>query len=497
MVINFLNELLLMQYSFTTEAFLAFGILLLILLGIKNGDKAVDVTSWIAIFLLFISLFIATRLNVNNDIQQQFFKMNYLIMAVKAIIIIAAIVSLILYVGHLNYNAQIARFEYPIIMLTAVLGMLIMVSANDFLTLYLGLELQSLAVYIMVAINRSNLKSSEAAIKYFVLGALSSVVLLYGISLIYGFSGTIFFSDLSNYFMAQDAKESENYIAIIFAIVFIITALCFKVSAVPFHMWTPDVYEGAPTPVTLFMASVVKVAALFLFLRVLIEPFGAFAADWQQIIMFVSGASLIVGALGAIKQLNIKRLLAYSSINHIGFIMLGMLVYNGAGVQAIMIYLLLYLVMVFGAFSFLMLLKQSHSSADMADKKPLEDITTYAGLYKIMPLTAIGMSIILLSMAGIPPFAGFFGKLYILKAVLAEGYYGISVIAALSAVVAMFYYLKIIKIMFFDENLESYNKKPTLPIAIIFFIAVIFNLVFFIQPNFIFNISYFSEKFFF
>lgn len=497
MITHFLNKLFLFQYAFTTEVFIACSIMILTLFGIKKGDKATAHTSWITTFILFASIFIISKTNMAGNPIDNFFKMNYFIMAIKMVIIISAAVSLILYIGHLNYNIKIARFEYPIILLISVLGMLIMLSANDFLTLYMALELQSLALYILTAINRSNLKSSESGIKYFVLGALASGVMLYGISLIYGFSGTIFFTELKDLFSGGNIQSHSNYLGITIGIILVMTALCFKVSAVPFHMWTPDVYEGSPTPVTLFMATVPKVASFFILLRVLIEPLGAFAPDWQQIIMFVAVASLIAGSLGAIKQTNLKRLLAYSSINHVGFILLGILVYNGSGIQAMLIYIILYLTMTFGAFAFLMIVKQSHNSADMADKKPLEDLTAYAGLSKTMPITAIGMTILLLSMAGIPPFAGFFGKLFIFKVVIEAGYYKIAVIAGFSAVIAMYYYLKIIKTMFFDEGTESYNKNPTLPTVTIYSLVVLFNLVFFVKPNLFFDISYFSEKFFF
>lgn len=495
MITYFLSQLLLLQYAFTAEVFIACASMILLLLGIKRGDKSAVQIAWVSTFILLASLFIITKVDMTNNPASYFFKVNYFIMAIKIVIIISAVISLILYIGHLNYNVKIARFEYPIILLMSVLGMLVLISANDFLTLYMGLELQSLALYILVSINRENLKSLEAGIKYFILGALASGIMLYGISLIYGFSGTIFFTEIKTLFSNGVAQES--YLGVTIGIVLVMTAFFFKISAVPFHMWTPDVYEGSPTPVTVFISTVPKVAVFFIFLRVLIEPLGGFVSDWQQIIMFVAVTSLIIGALGAIRQVNIKRLIAYSTINHIGFILLGILVFNGAGIQAMLIYAILYLTITFGAFAFLMIVKQSHSSADMADKKPLEDITAYAGLSKTMPITAIGMTILLFSMAGIPPFAGFFGKFFIFKVVIDAGYYKVAIIAAISSVIAMYYYLKIVKIMFFDKEVESYDKNPALPTAIIYGLVVCFNLVFFVRPNLFFDISYFSEKFFF
>ena len=488
MIANIIQELFKLTYA--VEAFLAVSILILILLGIKKGDKVTARISYISIFILSVALFLISKINPVSSIIDDFFITNNIIILIKAIIIIAAIISLLLYIGHLNYNPQNSRFEYPIVLLISILGMLVMVSANDFLTLYMGLEVQSIAIYILVAINRNNIKSSEAGVKYFVLGALSSGIMLYGISLIYGFSGSIFFTDLSGV-LNNNIYQDSNYLGLLIGFILILIGFCFKISAVPFHMWTPDVYEGAPTPVTLYISTAPKVAAFFVISTILTGPFLAFVHDWQQIIVCIAIASLLVGALGAIKQTNLKRLIAYSSINHIGFILLAIISFKQQGMQAMLVYLIIYLVMTFGVFAFLMLVKQSHNSADMADKKPLEDISSYAGLARTMPLTAIGMTIILLSMAGIPPFAGFFAKLFIFKSILAAGYYKVAIIAAISAVIALYYYLNIIKIMFFDEAKQVYKKVASRITLIIYSFAVLFNLLFFIKPNFIFNLANF------
>ena len=486
MIANITEELFKLTYG--AELFLALSMLILLLLGVKNGDKVTARISYLSIFVLAITLFIIGRLTPVNSIIDNFFIINNVSNIIKTILIIAAIISLFLYIGHLNYNPKNSRFEYPIIILISIIGMLVMVSARDFLTLYMGLEVQSIAIYILVAINRENIKSSEAGIKYFVLGALSSGVMLYGISLIYGFSGSIFFTDLSHIFANNDIYQNESYLGLLIGLILILIGFCFKISAVPFHMWTPDVYEGAPTPVTLYISTVPKVAAFFVMLTMLTGPFLAFSYDWKQILICISVASLLVGSLGAIRQTNLKRLIAYSSINHIGFILLAIISFKQQGMQAMLLYLIIYLVMTFGVFSFLMLIKQSHNSADMADKKPLEDISSYAGLAKSTPMVAIGMTVILLSMAGIPPFAGFFAKFFIFKTILAEGYYKVAVIAAISAVIALYYYLNIIKIMFFDDAKEVYNKSASRITIIIYSIVVLFNLLFFIKPNILFNL---------
>jgi len=488
-MINNLLNIGLLQYSVITEAFLALASLVLIVIGVRRSDKETSRIALLAIFALIIGLILTV--GVNSGIYNPFedyYRVDLFTTVIKSLVIITAVISLILYVGHLDYNPNNSRFEYPIIMVLSVVGMLILVSAKDFLSLYMGLELQSLAIYVLAAINKKNLKSTEAGFKYFVLGALGSAILLYGVSLIYGFSGTL------NFLEIQESLRSvgQPHLGVIIGLVLVVIALCFKISAVPFHMWTPDVYEGAPTPVTLFMATTPKIVGFVVLFRVLSEAFADYYNDWQNMILFLAVASLLVGALGAVRQQNFKRLLAYSSINHVGFMLLGILTFDKIGIQAVLLYLVLYVTLVFGAFAFLMLVKQSHHSADGADKKPLEDISAYSGLSETMPLTALGMVILLFSMSGIPPFAGFFAKLYIFKATLTSEYYVTSVLAAISAVIAAYYYLKIVKIMFFDKPIENYDKTPTLPTRIIFTLMVIFNLLFFIKAEFLFDITRYS-----
>jgi NADH-quinone oxidoreductase subunit N len=482
-----LARVALFEYSFATEVIILASSMVLIILGVRGKDKMTRNISLGSILVLVFSLFVLTKFGVDsvNPIGM-FYKVSGFIISMKAVTIICAIISLLMYIGHLNYNVANRRFEYPIILLLSVVGMLVMISANDFLSLYIGLELQSLAIYILTAMNRDNLKSSEAGLKYFVLGALASGILLYGISLIYGFSGSIYFSDIGNLFIDKAALDIN--LGLLVGMVMVLVALFFKIAAVPFYMWAPDVYEGSPTPVTLFISTAPKVAGFVILYRVLAEPFVNFYDHMQQIIIFVAVASLIVGALVAIRQMNLKRLIAYSSINHVGFILLGVVAMGNNGLQAMVLYLVLYLTMNFGIFAFLMLVKQSHNSTDLSDKKPLEDISTYAGIGKSMPLVAIGMTILLLSMACIPPFAGFFGKFFIFKVMVESELYWIAVVAAISAVIAAFYYLKIIKIMFFEEEVEEYKKKPNFIIVLVYAILVLFNLFFFINPDMFFDI---------
>ncbi|MFZ8864815.1 MAG: NADH-quinone oxidoreductase subunit N [Rickettsiales bacterium] len=479
-MVNYLLKIPFIQYSVFTEIFLLISSLTLLVFGVKKGDKATRKIACIATVILSFAIFGAIYANhaIFNPFAE-YYRIDFFTTIVKILIIVSAIISLLLYIGHLDYNPYNARFEYGIIILLAVIGMLILVSAKDFLTLYMGIELQSLALYILAAINRTNLKSTEAGFKYFVLGALSSAILLYGISLIYGFTGSLNFNDINT----SLNQIGEGNLGVIVGLVFIIISLLFKVSAVPFHMWTPDVYEGAPTSVTIFLASTPKLAAFIVLFRVLTEAFSSYYLDWSQIIALVAVISLIIGSLGAIMQQNFKRLLAFSSINHVGFMLLAILVNNNLGIEALLVYMFIYLSLIFGSFSFLMLIKQAHHTADGADKKSLEDIDAFAGLARAKPLVALGMVIILLSMSGLPPFAGFFGKFMIFKAALAGSFNVIAVIAALSAVISVFYYLKIIKIMFFDDLSDNYNKNAAFITKLIFAFMVLFNLLFFIKAD--------------
>jgi NADH-quinone oxidoreductase subunit N len=362
-----------------------------------------------------------------------------------------------------------ARCEYPVLFVFATLGMMMMVSANDLLSLYIALELQSLTLYIIAAFRRDALKSTEAGLKYFVLGALSSGLLLYGISLIYGFAGTISFPALATTF------ANTISIGAVFGVVFIAAGLAFKVAAVPFHMWTPDVYEGAPTPVTAFFSVAPKAAAVGLLVRVMMGPFGPIIGEWQQIVIFISVASMILGAVAAINQTNIKRLMAYSSIGHIGYILIGLAAGTEAGIQAIAVYLAIYLLMSVGTFGVILAMR--------AKGIAVEGIDDLKGLARTRPGLALAMAIFMFSMAGIPPLAGFLGKLYVFLAAVEAHLFVLAVIGVLASVVAAYYYLRIVKIMYFDEPASELDKSPGYEVSLIVAASALFTGFFFIWPQ--------------
>ncbi len=370
----------------------------------------------------------------------------------KAMIYLAAIGCLMIappyFAQAANGNERGMRAEYPILVLFAVLGMSIMVSASDFMTLYLGLELNSLAAYVLASVMRNDAKSSEAGLKYFVLGALASGILLYGMSLLYGFTGSTEFGAV------RAGLSGEMGTGALFGLVFVLAGLAFKIAAVPFHMWTPDVYEGAPTPVTAFFATAPKVAAVALIARVALEVFGEQAAAWQQIVMFLALASIVVGALGAIGQDNLKRLLAYSSINNVGFILLGLAVANAAGASAMMIYLFIYVAMSLGSFVALLMLRGE-------DGTLYETFDDIKGLSSTQPVIAWALLLLMFSLAGIPPLLGFYGKFVIFQATVEAGLVAFGAIAIAASVIGAFYYIKFVKVMFFDEPVDRVTGKST------------------------------------
>jgi len=353
--------------------------------------------------------------------------------------------------------------------------MFMMVSANDLISLYIGLELQSLSLYVVAAFRRDSLKSSEAGLKYFVLGALSSGMLLYGCSLVYGFAGTTSFEGLATLFKSLGGTGPS--VGLVVGLVFLIAGLAFKVSAVPFHMWTPDVYEGAPTPVTAFFAVAPKIAAIALFIRVLVGPFGVLIADWQQVIVLISIASMVLGALAAIWQDNIKRLLAYSSIGNIGYALIGLATGTEAGIRGILVYMTIYLAMNVGTFCCVLAMRRTG--------RMVENIADLAGLARNQPLMALALAILMFSMAGIPPLAGFFGKLYIFLAAIEAGLYTLAIIGVLASVVGAFYYLRIIKIMYFDEPAEVFDRSMGREVRAILVGTTLFVTFFIVRPDII------------
>ncbi|MHA1152808.1 MAG: NADH-quinone oxidoreductase subunit NuoN [Alphaproteobacteria bacterium] len=369
----------------------------------------------------------------------------------------------------------VVRFEYPILMLFATLGMMMMISANDLIALYLGLELQSLSLYVIAAIRRDSLRSTEAGLKYFVLGALSSGMLLYGASLIYGFSGTTNFGTLADVFAEVAAAGHDPSLGIIVGLVFVLAGLAFKISAVPFHMWTPDVYEGAPTPIAAFFATAPKVAAIALLARVMMGPFHEFVAQWQQIVVVISIGSMILGAFAAIYQTNIKRLMAYSSIGHVGYALVGIAAGTEEGLRGLIVYMSIYVIMNLGTWGCILCMRQKQVM--------VEGIEDLKGLSKSHPMMALALGIFMFSMAGIPPLAGFFGKLYVFLAAIESGLYTLAVIGVLSSVVGAFYYLRIVKLMYFDEPAEAFDTPIGREMTVVLTGTSLLVLLFFVVPG--------------
>jgi NADH-quinone oxidoreductase subunit N len=392
---------------------------------------------------------------------------DYLSSFMKIVTLLAAFLVLVISSNYLKL-LKIFKIEYPILILSSVLGMMIMISSNDLIVFYMGLELQSLALYVLATFNRDQLKSSEAGLKYFVLSALSSGLLLYGCSLIYGFTGSTNFNIIAN-------QLNSNEYAITFGIVFILVGLAFKISAVPFHMWAPDVYEGSPTSVTLFFTMVPKIAALTVFIRFLYVPFLNLIDQWQMILIFLSIASMLFGAIAAIGQTNLKRLIAYSSIGHVGYTLAGVATGSNDGIQSSVIYITIYILMNLGLFSCLLMMKRNN--------KYFEDIEDLSGLSKNHPLMSLSLLVILFSLAGIPPLAGFFAKFYIFKSVLEQSMYFLAIVGLLSTVVAAFYYLRIIKIMYFDKEKEKYDTDHSLWLKFSLMFSTLLILIYFIFPS--------------
>ena len=363
---------------------------------------------------------------------------------------------------------KIFLIEYPVLILSSILGMMVMISSNDLMVFYIGLELQSLALYVLASFNRDQLKSSESGLKYFVLSALSSGLLLYGCSLIYGFSGS------TNFDVIGDTMSASHY-GLTFGIVFILVGLAFKISAVPFHMWAPDVYEGSPTVVTLFFAIVPKVAALTVFIRFLYTPFVNMIEQWQPILIFLSIASMIFGAIAAIGQNNLKRLIAYSSIGHMGYALEGLSTGSNEGIQGSIVYITIYLFMNLAFFCCLLMLKRNDEY--------FETVDDLSGLSKNHPILSLSLLVILFSLAGIPPLAGFFAKFYVFKAVIEQSMYFLAIVGLLSTVIAAFYYLKIIKVIYFDEEKESYDNDHNIWLKMSLTFSTLLILLYFIFPS--------------
>ena len=451
------------------EIFLSLSIMFLLILGVfkKKSTKLVLNISLLVLLITAVIIFNETLGIDETTIFNGSVVIDYLSSFMKIVTLLAAFLALIISASYLK-TLKIFKIEYPILILSSVLGMMIMISSNDLIVFYMGLELQSLALYVLATFNRDQLKSSEAGLKYFVLSALSSGLLLYGCSLIYGFTASTNFQVIAN-------QLNSNEYAITFGIVFILVGLSFKISAVPFHMWAPDVYEGSPTTVTLFFTMVPKIAALTVFIRFLYVPFLNLIDQWQMIIIFLSIASMLFGAIAAIGQTNLKRLIAYSSIGHIGYALAGLTTGTNDGIQSSVIYITIYIIMNLGLFSCLLMMKRNNEY--------YEDINDLSGLSKNHPLLSLSLLIILFSLAGIPPLAGFFAKFYIFKSVLEQSMYFLAIVGLLSTVIAAFYYLRIIKIIYFDKEKEKYDTDHSLWLKSSLTISTLLILIYFIFPS--------------
>ncbi|MGF6309293.1 NADH-quinone oxidoreductase subunit N [Bradyrhizobium sp. i1.8.4] len=449
------------------ELVLAVGAMVLLMIGAFRGQGTTRLITALAVCLLVLTGVMELWLPAGKLVTfGGSFIVDDFARFLKILALIASAATLILSTEYLSQPSS-RNFEFSILVLLSTLGMMVLISAGDLISLYLGLELMSLALYVVAASQRDNAKSSEAGLKYFVLGALSSGMLLYGASLIYGFTGTVSFAGIA-------AAATTGSIGIVFGQVFLLAGLCFKVSAVPFHMWTPDVYEGAPTPVTAFFASAPKVAALAVFTRATLTAFPGIMTQWQQILVFVAIASMALGSFAAIGQTNIKRLMAYSSIGHMGFALVGLASGTVEGAQGVLIYIAIYVAMTLGSFSIILAMKRNGQA--------LEQISDFAGLSRTNPLLAFIFAMLLFSLAGVPPLAGFFGKWYVFVAAIKANLFTLAVIGVLTSVVGAFYYLSIVKVMYFDQPLGKLDPVRV-ELRTVLAVAGIFNIFYFAYPG--------------
>jgi NADH-quinone oxidoreductase subunit N len=449
------------------EFVLGIGAMALLMLGVFRGEPGGRIVDVIAIVLLAVAGIALVMLPPGKlTTFGGSFVVDDFARFLKMLALVGSAAAIAMSLDYAEKERQ-QRFEYSVLILLSTLGMLMLISASDLIALYLGLELMSLPLYVVAASYRDSLRATEAGLKYFVLGALSSGMLLYGASLVYGFTGTVSFAGI-----AQAAAQGGT--GLIFGIVFLFAGFCFKVSAVPFHMWTPDVYEGAPTPVTAFFAAAPKVAGIAMFVRVAVVAFPSIATQWQQIVVFVSIASMVLGSFAAIGQRNIKRLMAYSSIGHMGFALIGLAAGTSEGVQGVLVYIAIYVTMTLGVFAVILSMRRSTGMVETTDQ--------LAGLARTHPTTAFFMAMLLFSMAGIPPLAGFFAKFYVFLAAIKAGLYILSVIGVVASVVGAYYYLAIIKAMYFDEPAEAFVEMPY-ELRVVLLLCGLFNILFFVYPG--------------
>ena len=450
------------------EILISIFLMMLLILGVfkKNSSSLIynlSILTLVIILVLVLTFPQGTTVKLFND----GYIIDDLSIYMKSITIISGIFVMLTSSKYLKI-IKIYQIEYPILLLSSILGMIIMISSNDLIVFYMGLELQSLALYVLASFNRSNILSSESGLKYFVLSALSSGILLYGCSLIYGFSGS------TNFYLISENIKNLEYSGV-FGIVFILVGLAFKISAVPFHMWAPDVYEGSPTSVTLFFSILPKIAALSVFIRILYVPFFDLINQWQMIIIFLSVASMIFGGVAAIGQKNLKRLVAYSSISHMGYALAGLSTGTNYGIQSSITYISIYLVMNLALFSCLFMMK--------IQNKYFENIEDLSGISKNHPLLSFAFLIILFSLAGIPPLAGFFAKFYIFMAVIEQSMYFLAITGLLATVVSAFYYLRIIKVIYFDPEKIKYDKDHNLGLKLTLIVSTFFLITYFVYPS--------------
>ena len=450
------------------EIFISLVLMFLLIFGVfkKNSSGLIYNLSIISLFILLALILNLTSIE-ETSLFNESYKIDNLSTFMKILTIASGIFVMLTSSKYLKL-INIFKIEYPVLILSSILGMMVMISSNDLIVFYMGLELQSLSLYVLASFNRENILSSESGVKYFILSALSSGLLLYGCSLIYGFSGT------TNFNLISTTIINEQY-GLTFGIVFIIVGLAFKISAVPFHMWAPDVYEGSPTSVTIFFAILPKIAALTVFIRFLYVPFLNMFDQWQMIMIFLSIASMLFGAIAAIGQKNLKRLIAYSSIGHMGYALAGLTVGTNEGIQSSIIYICIYLIMNLAFFCCLFMMRRNQNY--------FEKIEDLSGLSKNHPILSLCLIIILFSLAGVPPLAGFFAKFYIFMAVIEKSMYFLAIVGLLSTVVAAFYYLRIIKIIYFDPEKEKFDTDHHIGLKISLILSTIFILLYFIYPS--------------
>lgn len=433
-----------------SEVVLALGGMLLLMLGVFRKTMTVTGLKSPALLLLIMSMLVLIlQQQSSSNFYQELFIFDNLAIFAKVLIIVSTAIALML-TGRFFANRNIEAWEYPVLMIFSALGMMITVSSANFISLYLGLEMQALCFYVLAAINRERIKSTEAGLKYFVLGAVASGIFLYGVSLVYGFSGSLSFEGVREYLL-----DTNGSLGLKIGLVFVLASLAFKISAVPFHMWTPDVYEGAPTPITAFFAAAPKISALVVLTRITMDVFQAYTNDWQMMIMLMSAASMALGATVALVQTNIKRLMAYSSISHAGYALVGLAAGTGEGVQALLVYLTIYVTMTLGVFACILSMRN--------EKGYTENISDLAGLHETNPRMAFLFALFMFSLAGIPLLAGFFAKWYVFQAAVHAGLIWLVVFGVVTSVVAAYYYLRIVKLIYFERPAENFYAEKDVP----------------------------------